>query len=78
MQVVKIIANKFDRVYQWCYIGIVFNITRHCSTIWNREIIMIKSLIKAINILNLFNTDEPRLTLNEISKRLDIPKSTAQ
>lgn len=38
---------------------------------------MINSLLKAIAIMNLFSPDEPRLTLAEISRRLDIPKSTA-
>lgn len=38
---------------------------------------MIKSVIKAIHILQLFSTNEPRLSLAEISERLEIPKSTA-
>jgi len=37
---------------------------------------MIKSVAKAIDIINLFSTDEPRLSLGEISRRLDIPKGT--
>jgi DNA-binding IclR family transcriptional regulator len=38
---------------------------------------MIQSIIKAIQIMKLFSSAEPRLTLTEISRRLDIPKSTA-
>jgi len=38
---------------------------------------MINSVLKAIKILNLFNTAEPRLSLAEISRRLGMPKSTA-
>src|SRR5690606_1239181 len=38
---------------------------------------MIQSIIKAIQIMKLFSSAEPRLTLAEISRRLDIPKSTA-
>jgi len=37
---------------------------------------MINSVIKAIRILNLFSAAEPRLSLTEISARLDMPKST--
>lgn len=38
---------------------------------------MIKSVIKAINIMSLFSPEEPRLSLAEISSRLGMPKSTA-
>jgi DNA-binding IclR family transcriptional regulator len=38
---------------------------------------VIHSIMKAIDILSLFSTNEPRLTLTEISQRLDLPKSTA-
>lgn len=37
---------------------------------------MIKSVLKAIKIMQLFNEKETRLSLAEISHRLDIPKST--
>jgi len=38
---------------------------------------LINSILKAIDIMTLFSTTEPRLSLGEISKRLGIPKSTA-
>ena len=38
---------------------------------------MIKSLLKAIDILDAFTPSEPRLSLAEISVRLSLPKSTA-
>jgi len=38
---------------------------------------MIHSISKAVRIMGLFSSDEPRLTLAEISARLGIPKSTA-
>ncbi len=38
---------------------------------------MINSVLKAIKIMNLFSADESRLSLAEISSRLDMPKSTA-
>jgi DNA-binding IclR family transcriptional regulator len=38
---------------------------------------MINSVLKAIEILELFSRAQPVLTLREISERLDIPKSTA-
>jgi DNA-binding IclR family transcriptional regulator len=38
---------------------------------------MINSVLKAVRILKLFSTAEPQLSLAEISRRLDIPKSTA-
>lgn len=38
---------------------------------------MINSILKAIDIMALFSTSEPRLSLAEISKRLGLPKSTA-
>jgi DNA-binding IclR family transcriptional regulator len=41
------------------------------------QIIMINSVLKAIKIMHLFNETETRLTLTEISRRLEIPKSTA-
>ena len=37
---------------------------------------MIKSLVKAFEILQLFNSAEPRLTLAQISERLGYHKST--
>jgi DNA-binding IclR family transcriptional regulator len=37
---------------------------------------MIASVAKALDILKLFSTAEPRLTLTTMSKRLDMPKST--
>lgn len=37
---------------------------------------MIGSVAKALEILNLFSAFEPRLTLTNISKRLNMPKST--
>lgn len=37
---------------------------------------MINSVVKAIRILNLFSATQPRLSLAEISARLDMPKST--
>lgn len=37
---------------------------------------MINSVIKAIKILNCFSAEEPKLSLAEISRRLDMPKST--
>jgi DNA-binding IclR family transcriptional regulator len=38
---------------------------------------MIKSLVKAIRIMELFSADEPRLSIAEISRRVGLPKSTA-
>jgi DNA-binding IclR family transcriptional regulator len=38
---------------------------------------MINSVLKAIDILELFNRGEPTLALSEICRRLDLPKSTA-
>lgn len=38
---------------------------------------MVNSVLKAIRIMNLFNAAETRLSLAEISSRLDMPKSTA-
>ena len=38
---------------------------------------MINSVLKAIKILNLFQASQTRLSLAEISRRSDIPKSTA-
>lgn len=38
---------------------------------------MNQSVLKALDILNLFNEDRRRLTLRSISKTLDIPKPTA-
>ncbi|MFO7321491.1 MAG: IclR family transcriptional regulator [Chloroflexota bacterium] len=38
---------------------------------------MINSVYKAITIMKLFNEHEPRLSLAQISRRLDMPKSTA-
>lgn len=37
---------------------------------------MINSVLKAIKIMNLFNATETRLSLAEISRRLEMPKST--
>ncbi len=37
---------------------------------------MIHSVLKAIDILEVFSSDEPRLTLAEISERMELPKST--
>jgi DNA-binding IclR family transcriptional regulator len=38
---------------------------------------MINSVLKAIRIMRLFSATDPVLTLAEISRRLDMPKSTA-
>jgi len=38
---------------------------------------MVNSVIKAIRILHLFDADHPRLSLSVISRRLEMPKSTA-
>ena len=38
---------------------------------------MVNSVLKAIKIMNLFNEAETRLSLGQVSRRLDIPKSTA-
>lgn len=38
--------------------------------------IMVNSVIKAIKIMQLFDAGHPRMTLAEISRRLDMPKST--
>jgi IclR family transcriptional regulator, acetate operon repressor len=37
---------------------------------------MIQSVLKAIDIMYVFTSDEPTLSLGEISKRLNMPKST--
>lgn len=37
---------------------------------------MINSVVKAVNIMNLFSASEPRLSLADVSARLDMPKST--
>jgi DNA-binding IclR family transcriptional regulator len=38
---------------------------------------VVGSVLKALNVLELFSASEPRLTLAEISRRLELPKSTA-
>ena len=38
---------------------------------------MIQSVLKAVRIMEMFSDTESRLSLSEISRRLDIPKSTA-
>lgn len=38
---------------------------------------MINSIKKAVQVMNLFSASEPRLTVTEVSRRLDMPKSTA-
>lgn len=38
---------------------------------------MINSIKKAVQVMNLFSAVEPRLTVTEVSRRLDMPKSTA-
>lgn len=38
---------------------------------------MINSVLKAIRVMNLFSAAETRLSLAQISRRLDMPKSTA-
>jgi DNA-binding IclR family transcriptional regulator len=54
------------------YHSILWNIIRdgwrHCT--------VINSILKALDILALFSAAEPRLSLAEISRRLDMPKST--
>lgn len=37
---------------------------------------MINSVLKAIKILEVFEPNQPRISLTEISRRLDLPKST--
>ena len=37
---------------------------------------MIQSVLKAIDIMHVFTTQEPCLTLSQISERLSMPKST--
>jgi IclR family transcriptional regulator, acetate operon repressor len=37
---------------------------------------MINSVVKAIQVMNIFSAAEPRLTVTEISRRLKMPKST--
>jgi DNA-binding IclR family transcriptional regulator len=37
---------------------------------------LIQSVLKAIDVMNVFSSTEPTLPLGEISKRLDMPKST--
>ena len=37
---------------------------------------MIQSVLKALDVMDVFSPSEPRLTLAEISSRLDLPKST--
>lgn len=37
---------------------------------------MIQSVLKAIDIMSVFSSEEPRLTLAQISERLPMPKST--
>lgn len=38
---------------------------------------MINSVLKAIQVMNLFSAAEPRLSVTEIARRLNMPKSTA-
>lgn len=38
---------------------------------------MINSVLKAVHVMNMFSAAEPRLTVTEISRRLNMPKSTA-
>jgi len=38
---------------------------------------MVNSVLKAIQVMNLFSASEPRLTVTEIARRLNMPKSTA-
>jgi DNA-binding IclR family transcriptional regulator len=47
------------------------------GVIEGKEYTMINSVLKAIDILNLFTTSEPRLSLAEISHRQGLPKTTA-
>ena len=37
---------------------------------------MIQAVLKAIDVMGVFSSDEPTLSLGEISKRLNMPKST--
>jgi DNA-binding IclR family transcriptional regulator len=38
---------------------------------------MIKIIAKAVRIMNLFSAMEPRLSVSEVARRMEIPKSTA-
>ena len=38
---------------------------------------MIKIIAKAVRIMNLFSATEPRLSVSEVARRMEIPKSTA-
>jgi len=38
---------------------------------------VIKSVVKAIQVMNLFSATEPRLSVTEVGRRLQMPKSTA-
>ena len=42
-----------------------------------RAAALVNSVLKAIDIINLFSLEEPRLSLTEIDRRLTLPKSTA-
>ena len=44
------------------------------SSYWRR--VLIRSILKAIDVMYVFSLNEPTLSLGEISKRLDMPKST--
>ena len=38
---------------------------------------MIKIIAKAVRIMNLFSATDPRLSVSEVARRMEIPKSTA-
>ena len=44
---------------------------------FNWVVILINSVLKAVKVMELFTPDNPRMTLSDVSQRLDIPKSTA-
>lgn len=60
----------------------LFSDAKKRSALWNAIggdglSAMINSVVKAIRVMHLFSIAEPRLTLAEISQRLEMPKSTA-
>jgi DNA-binding IclR family transcriptional regulator len=58
----------------------VYYENKGCSVLWNtpgKEPLVIRSVLKACDIMGTFSSAEPRLTLAQISKRLGLPKSTA-
>lgn len=58
------------------YCRIIFIITEHVLLDWSINLTYVNSVLKSFQIMNLFDENSTRLSLAEISKRLEMPKST--